>query len=186
MKKIAWFTSTNAPVLRALASANITDNHACILIFSDRKTAQIKDLHTNLRIPFAIIDKFDWHNKHNLSHKDTTHRELYDQQVAQIVYLYRCDLIVCDEYNTLLSERILKEFKAINIHYGNLDPKKGPTQIGLQTPQTIDKQNTTTICIHQIDAGIDTGAILLQQTCKPQDRHKQTVQLLQEVINTYY
>ena len=136
---------------------------------------------SNLIETFGSSDVFG-----NLTHfVDTknTERTEYDQQIANILKQEEVDLIVLVGYMRLFSEWFVNEYehKIINVH-----PSLLPEFPGMDTnvhQAVLDAGRKKTGCtFHFVDAGMDTGPIILQKEVEVAD--DETVDSLKDKVQS--
>lgn len=99
---------------------------------------------------------------HVVERKNFSSREEFDKAIAKILNDYRVDLVVLAGFMRIMSSWFVERFfgKAINIH-----PALLPSFPGLHAQkQAVDYGVRYSGCtVHFIDAGVDTGPIILQK-----------------------
>ncbi len=152
--KIAVFASGRGSNLKALldakASGNL-DNVEFGLVFSDNPDARALRIAGEHNITYEVIDPKPYRKK----------REEYDARILSILEKYDIEFIVLAGYMRIVSTVILDAYpnKIINIH-----PALLPSFPGLHGQrQTVEYGAKVSGCtVHFVDAGVDTGPIILQ------------------------
>ncbi len=90
-------------------------------------------------------------------------RELFDNEVIELLQAYEFDYIILAGYMRILSSNFIKTFpnKIINIH-----PADTKLHQGINAYETAFENNweETKITIHFVNEGVDTGEIIAQKT----------------------
>lgn len=155
------------PSLRQL----INSQHRVIAVYTqpDRPAGRGRQLHASPVKQAALTAHIPVFQPSSL--KDETH-------VAQLKQL-QPDVIVVIAYGQLLTQTVLDipKFGCINVHASLLPRWRGAAPI--QRALLADDK-TTGICIMQMEAGLDTGPIILSQACDIQ--HTDTAQDLHDKL----
>jgi phosphoribosylglycinamide formyltransferase-1 len=155
MKKIAVFASGTGSNFEAIVNAV--------------KTGEIKEAVVSILVcdnPNAkVIQKAKSKSiyTHVFNPKEYISKAIYEKEIVSILDALGIDLIVLAGYMRLIGETILKEYnqKIINIHPSLLPKYKGLDAVG----QALKAKDTVTgVTVHYVDQGMDTGAIIKQQS----------------------
>lgn len=131
----------------------------------------------NTRIEVVISNKKDAYalaraKKHDIaaeciSPKDYEKREDFNSTLVERIKAYDVDLIVLAGYLVILPEILVKEFpnRIINIHPSLIPSFCGPGMYGLRVHEAVLERGVkiTGATVHYVDAGVDSGPILLQK-----------------------
>lgn len=138
------------PALKAL----IDSHHEIVAVFSQAPKPKGRGLEL-AKSPVQMLAE-----KHNIPiyNPPTLKKPEYYQQVANI----KADVIVVIAYGFIIPQIILdaKKYGCLNIHPSKLPKFRGAAPL----QRTIISGDTeTAVCIMQMDAGVDTGDIILQE-----------------------
>ena len=99
-------------------------------------------------------------NAHNIP--VYTPKTLRNQEAADLINSITADIIVVVAYGFIIPENILnsKKYGCLNIHPSRLPKYRGAAPL---QRTIIDGETSTAVCIMQMDAGLDTGDIILEQ-----------------------
>ncbi|MGX7196589.1 phosphoribosylglycinamide formyltransferase [Enterococcus olivae] len=121
-----------------------------VLLFSDKKQAYVLERAQQHDVPAL-----------HFSPKDFASKNLYEEELRDILVEKRIDLIVLAGYMRIIGEPLLSAFpnKIINIH-----PSLLPSFPGLHGIKDAYRYGVkiTGITIHYVDDGVDTGPIITQ------------------------
>jgi len=121
------------------------------VVISDKPDAPVLTKARKRGIPAVYINPSQFSSK-----------ELYEEEISRICQEYQVDLIVLAGYMRILGESFVNRFpfRIINIH-----PALLPSFPGLHAQrQALEYGVRFTGCtVHFVDAGVDTGPIILQQ-----------------------
>lgn len=94
---------------------------------------------------------------------------LRNQEAAELINSIEADIIVVVAYGFIIPENILnsKKYGCLNIHPSKLPKYRGAAPL---QRTIINGENSTAVCIMQMDAGLDTGDIILQEDFKLPER----------------
>lgn len=127
-------------------------NGEFVIIITDHSTAGIVDRSKSWNIPLIVIDRSDYDSKAS-----------FEQAQLDALEPYKVDGIVLAGYMRIVGAKIIEryEHKILNIH-----PALLPSFPGLHGhQQAIDAGVKITGCtVHFVDAGMDTGPIIMQNT----------------------
>jgi phosphoribosylglycinamide formyltransferase 1 len=95
-------------------------------------------------------------------------REEFDPEVMIILDKYKADLIVLGGYMRIVSKPMVNQYKnhIINIHPSLLPKFGGGMNLNVHKAVLEAHEKESGMTIHMVDEGIDSGAIVLQKTCK--------------------
>jgi phosphoribosylglycinamide formyltransferase 1 len=97
--------------------------------------------------------------------KDFKTKQAYQEELAHVVGSYRPDIVALAGFMEIVREPFLAAFpgRIINIH-----PSLLPAYPGLDThSRALKAKETYHGCsVHMVDAGVDTGPLIAQATCK--------------------
>lgn len=87
---------------------------------------------------------------------------LKSKEVQELIYNINADLIIVVAYGLIIPKTILecKKYGAINVHPSSLPKFRGAAPL---QHTILSGDNKTSVCIMQMDEGVDTGAILLKE-----------------------
>jgi methionyl-tRNA formyltransferase len=83
------------------------------------------------------------------------------QAVEELVTLHRPDAVVVSSYNRILGQGVLGACPFVNVHYAPLPRYRGNAPVNWAI---INGEPATAITIHMIDAGLDSGNVLYQES----------------------
>ena len=102
-----------------------------------------------------------------ISPKDFEERDEFNRALVDRINSYGVDLIVLAGYLVILPEILVKEYpnRIINIHPSLIPSFCGPGMYGLKVHEAVLKRGVkvTGATVHYVDAGVDSGPILLQK-----------------------
>lgn len=102
-----------------------------------------------------------------ISPKDFDKREDFNKTLVERINSYEVDLIVLAGYLVILPEILVKEYpnRIINIHPSLIPSFCGPGMYGLRVHKAVLERGVkvTGATVHYVDAGVDSGPILLQK-----------------------
>ena len=96
-------------------------------------------------------------------------KTLRNQEATDLINSIEADIIVVVAYGFIIPENILnsKKYGCLNIHPSCLPKYRGAAPL---QRTIINGETSTSVCIMQMDAGLDTGDIILQQDFELQPR----------------
>lgn len=154
--KIAVLASGNGSNFEAIAQA-VKNNQIAgeiVLLFTDKSKA------------FALerAKKFGITTE-SFSPKDFPSKKDYEARLCELLQEKKVDLVILAGYMRIMGEVVLQAFpnKIINIHPSLLP--KFPGLHGIKDAFEAGV-NETGVTVHYIDAGVDTGPIIAQETVK--------------------
>ena len=159
MKNIVVLISGNGSNLQAVIDAceNQSIDGKISAVFSNKADAYGLERATQSGI-----------DAHSVNPKEFESRELFDLALMAEIDKYQPDLIILAGYMRILSEEFVRHYmgRMINIH-----PSLLPSFPGLEAwKQALEYGVKYTGCtVHFVDQGIDTGAIILQETVPVMD-----------------
>lgn len=91
------------------------------------------------------------------------HKNINSDEFIQIVKKYNCDLFISMSFNQIFKQEMidLPPMKIINCHAGKLPSYRGRNILNWAL---INDEKEFGITVHYVDNGIDTGAIILQES----------------------
>ena len=108
-----------------------------------------------------------------ISPKDYESREVFNQELLKAVDAYEPDLIVLAGYLVVIPPEMIKKYKnrIINIHPSLIPSFCGKGFYGLKVHDAVLARGVkvTGATVHFVDAGTDTGPIILQKEVKVKD-----------------
>lgn len=139
------------------------------VVISDKKSAYALQRAKDHNIPSVFV-----------SPKDYPSRETFDAKLAEVLKEYQTDLVVCAGYMRIIGEPMLTEFKGriMNIHPSLLPSFPGTGGIKDAYDNGV---RVTGVTVHFVDAGMDTGPIILQEAARIEDG--ETLDSLEEKIH---
>ena len=154
MKKIAIFASGSGSNFEAIVKAVQRNEISAeiVLLVSDKPDAYALTRAKNLAVPtFAIAPK------------DYPEKVAYEMEILEKLRALEVELIVLAGYMRLVGETLLDAYpdKIVNIHPSKLPDFPGKDAI-LRAYESKIRQ--TGVTVHYVDAGMDTGPIIAQET----------------------
>ncbi|MEW5817662.1 MAG: phosphoribosylglycinamide formyltransferase [Spirochaetota bacterium] len=151
MANLAVFASGNGSNFQTLAEALGKTSHAIRCLICDRKNAYVFTRSQLLKIP-----------SHYVSYKGKT-KEQAEEEIIHILQHYDIDLIALAGFMRLLTPKLIDAYpgRIVNIHPSLLPKYPGEDAI-LRSYNSPDED--LGITIHQVDDGMDTGAIIMQKS----------------------
>lgn len=155
-KRVAVLISGNGSNLQALIdgskSSHFGMNADITLVISNKADAYGVERAKLANIPCVVI-----------KHKDFENREAFDEAISNELSNFSIDVVCLAGFMRILSPTFIKKWKGklINIH-----PSLLPKFPGLNAQrQALEAKETYSGCtVHFVDEGVDTGAIILQET----------------------
>lgn len=149
--------TTFQAVIDAMASGELTAE--CLGLVTDRLDRACIQKAEAAGIPVKIVEK-----------RDDESREDYDVRLDQEVRsLGEVDYIAALGWMFIFGEDFISQWnnKIINVHPALLPKYGGKGMYGhhVHTAVLANNESESGITIHYVDEGVDTGEILLQQTC---------------------
>ncbi|MCA5012603.1 MULTISPECIES: phosphoribosylglycinamide formyltransferase [unclassified Enterococcus] len=152
--KLAVFASGNGSNFQVIAEAVEagTIPGEISLLFCDKKDAYVIQRARNLSIPVI-----------SFSPKDFESKEIYEAELLHLLEEEQIDLIILAGYMRIIGATLLEVFanRIINIHPSLLPDFPGLTGIKDAFESGVKKTGVT---IHFVDAGVDTGPIIAQES----------------------
>lgn len=125
------------------------------IVISDRRGAYGIERAESAGIPSLVLDK-----------KTMSHEEL-NIKIFDALKSYDVDLVVLAGYLSILSEKIIAEYRnaIINIHPSLIPSFCGPGYYGLKVHRSVIEYGARVsgCTVHFVDEGTDTGPIILQK-----------------------
>lgn len=119
-----------------------------------------------------------------ISPKDFDNREDFNKTLVDTINSYNVDLVVLAGYLVILPEILVKEYKdrIINIHPSLIPSFCGPGMYGLKVHEAVLERGVkvTGATVHFVDAGVDSGPILLQKAVEV--KQGDTAEVLQKRV----
>ena len=176
MKNIAIFASGNGSnfevITKAVQQGEISAN--IVLLVCDKPKAAVITRAKNLSIPVYVCDPKDYPN-----------RAAHENQILTVIK--NVDFIVLAGYMRIIGEVLLSAYEGriINIH-----PSLLPDFPGLNAIEAAFNAGVrqTGVTIHYVDAGVDTGPIIIQEevTILPEDSLETLEARVHEVEHRLY
>lgn len=161
--KLAVLGSTRGTDLQVIIDAIRADqlDASIQIVISNKEDAYILERARNHNLRALFLDQNGWS------------RLEYDQQLSTTLKQYAPDLILLIGWMKILSREFVHEWKGRiwNVHPSLLPKHAGGMDLNVHQA-VLDAHETETGCtIHEVDAGVDTGKIILQKKCivKPND-----------------
>lgn len=155
--RVAIFASGNGSNFEVLAKHFAKDEFKAelALLFCDHPEAFVLERAQRLNIPFVTFTVKECHGK-----------EAYEKRLLELLQAEQIDFIVLAGYMRILGKEIVSAYdkKIVNLHPAYLPEYQGLHAIErafLDHEQTGKAQ--TGVTIHYVDAGLDTGPVILQQ-----------------------
>lgn len=151
MTNIAVFASGNGSNFQVLAE-RFPNNVK--LVFSDYRNAYVLKRAEKLSVKFDSFELKEFENKVE-----------YEKKIVELLDENKIDLIVLAGYMKIIGSTLLTDYegKIINIHPSYLPDFAG-------SPHAIEDsheaQKGLGVTVHVVDAGVDTGQIIAQETVK--------------------
>lgn len=151
---IAVLASGNGTNFEAIAQA-VQDNQIkgnIVLLFADKKTAYALERGKKFQVPTATFSPKDFPSKAD-----------YEAELLALLQEKKVDLVVLAGYMRIVGSGLLKAYpnRIINIHPALLP--KFPGMHGIEDAFNAGVKETG-VTVHYIDAGVDTGPIIAQET----------------------
>jgi|SRR5690625_1598402 len=150
-KRIAVFASGTGSNYEAIMEA---EDLPCevVLLVCDQPGATVIEKATKYNTPTFVFNVTDYEN-----------RTAYEQEIVEQLMANNVDWIILAGYMRLLGPTLLNEFEGriINIHPSLLPEFPGLDAIGQALRAGVQETGVT---IHYVDAGMDTGPVITQQT----------------------
>jgi len=176
LKNIAIFASGNGSnfevITKAVQQGEISAN--IVLLVCDKPKAAVITRAKNLSIPVYVCDPKDYPN-----------RAAHENQILTVIK--NVDFIVLAGYMRIIGEVLLSAYEGriINIH-----PSLLPDFPGLNAIEAAFNAGVrqTGVTIHYVDAGVDTGPIIIQEevTILPEDSLETLEARVHEVEHRLY
>ncbi len=150
MANIAVFASGNGSNFQAIAEHAVKAGHKVPILVCNKKSAYAFKRAENLKIPSYYI------SYNGRSREDT------EKEILSVLQPLSIDLIALAGFMKLLTSYLINAFpnRIINIHPSLLPEYPGTDAIKKSFFSTDKKLGIT---IHKVDAGLDTGRIILQK-----------------------
>lgn len=157
-------------VIDSIASGEIK-NTEIAFVLSNNKNAYALERAKQAKIPAVALSPRDFEN-----------RELFHQELRNTIDSYGVDLLVLAGCLMILPEELIVRYKnrIINIHPSLIPSFCGKGYYGLTVHEKVLERGAkiTGATVHYVDAGTDTGPILLQKAVEVmQDDTAETLQL---------
>lgn len=176
--KAAVFASGTGSNFQAIVEQSIENKLSCeiVLLVCDKPGAKVVRLAQEYGIPvFAFTPK-------NYSGK-----ALYEQEIKNKLRTLQVDWIFLAGYMRMIGSTLLDTYPAriVNIHPSLLPAFPGKDAIGQAYKAKVE---TTGVTVHFIDAGMDTGPIIKQESVRvyENDTVETLKQRIQQVEHTLY
>ncbi|MFP3719545.1 phosphoribosylglycinamide formyltransferase [Niallia circulans] len=178
MKRIAVFASGNGSNFQAIINAvKRGELKASItLLVSDKPGAYVIDRAVKEEIPTFVFAAKNYPEKAD-----------YEQEILMHLDKNKIDLIVLAGYMRLVGDTLLQAYagKIINIHPSLLPSFPGKDAIGQAIEAGVEQ---TGITIHYVDAGMDTGPVIAQEsiTLTEEDTRESVQEKIQALEHQLY
>jgi formyltetrahydrofolate-dependent phosphoribosylglycinamide formyltransferase len=153
MKRIAFLVSGSGTNMENLIKRiKAGDIHAeAAVVISNRPGVKALEKAAALGVKTVVID-----------HKASVDRAAFDQALSECLEKHRVDIIVLAGFMRVLTEGFVKKYpgRIINIHPALLPAFPGAHAI---KDAWDAKVKETGVTVHFVDAGVDTGPIILQR-----------------------
>ncbi|WP_099157703.1 phosphoribosylglycinamide formyltransferase [Virgibacillus ndiopensis] len=175
--KVAIFASGTGSNFEAIIEQAIENQLACdvAILVCDKPGAKVIDIANEYDIPTFVFDP------KNIPKKE------YEQKVVKRLLLMNVEWIFLAGYMRIIGPTLLNayEIKIVNIHPSMLPAFPGKDAVG-QAFQA--KVKITGVTIHYVDAGIDTGPIIAQESVEifPDDTKEVLQKRIQQVEHKLY
>ncbi len=150
MQRIVILASGSGTLAQTIFDAVTNGQLACdiVAVISDQKGAQVLDRAHRAKIETFTIPML-------------TDRSEWDRELETLIAALRPDLVVSAGFMRILSHRITEKFRIINSHPALLPAFPGAHAVRDALTAGVSETGTT---IHWVDAGIDTGQVIAQET----------------------
>ncbi|WP_203334686.1 phosphoribosylglycinamide formyltransferase [Planococcus beigongshangi] len=164
--KIAVFASGNGSNFQAIADSAATGalQAEIMLVVTDRPQAYVMERAQQAGIPsFAFIPSA------------YESKQLYEEMLKEKLEQLNVEWIILAGYMRLIGPVLLEAFenRIINIHPSLLPAFPGKDAIGQTLAAGVE---TAGVTVHYVDAGMDTGKIIAQQSIAVRDRGREEVE----------
>lgn len=180
--KFVALSSSRGSTFQAVLDAikNHTLNAQCLGLITDKADAQCREKAQAAGLPAIILEKLPDES-----------RETYDVRLSDAIRdLGTPDVICALGWLRILSADFVKAWRIINVHPSLLPKYGGKGMYGHNVHQAVldAGEDETGITIHLMDAGVDTGKILLQKTCEvhPGDSVEDLCRRVQKLEREWY
>ncbi len=140
-------------IIDAIEEGKLQSHIACVL--SNKEQAFGLERARNHHIPACFVNPKE---------------ESYDEKILALLKDYKVDLVVLAGYLKILDKALIEAYKGriINIHPSLLPKFGGKGFYGIHVHEAVLAAGETEsgATVHFVDAGVDTGAILLQKKIK--------------------
>ncbi|OYO84489.1 formyltetrahydrofolate-dependent phosphoribosylglycinamide formyltransferase [Lachnotalea glycerini] len=152
---------------------------------SEITNTQIKVVISNNKNAYALERASQYHIPAKcISPKDFASRELFNEELLKTIERYEVDLIVLAGFLVVLSKQIIEKYanRIINIHPSLIPSFCGTGYYGLKVHEGVLERGVklTGATVHFVDAGTDTGPIILQKAVEV--KQDDTPKILQQRV----
>lgn len=164
--KIAVFASGNGSNFQAIADAVKAGNLKAeiALVVTDRPNAYVVERAKQANIPSFVFIPSDYDSK-----------QLYEEMLKEKLENLQVDWIVLAGFMRLIGPVLLGAYenRIVNIHPSVLPAFPGKDAIGQTMAAGAEAAGVT---VHYVDAGMDTGSIIAQESFKVNGRSREAVE----------
>lgn len=172
---IAVFASGNGSNFQAMLE-NDSILEKIVLLICDKPGAKVIERAHRYRIPTLVVRRSDFETK-----------KAYEQKIHDWLQQDEVTWIFLAGYMRLIGPTILDPFagRIVNIHPSLLPAFPGKDAIGEALRAGVSETGVT---IHYVDAGMDTGSVIIQQTIPifPEDTYTDLQTRLQKTEHVLY
>ncbi|CAB4870762.1 unannotated protein [freshwater metagenome] len=157
-KRIVILASGNGSLAQAIIDSSHSINADVVAVISDNPSAYVLERAKKSNIPTQIIEmKAD--------------RKAWDTDLIALLRMIKADLVVSAGFMRILSPECVNEFQIINSHPALLPQYPGAHAV---RDALKDGATATGTTIHWVDAGVDTGEVIAQESVEisPTDTEK--------------
>ena len=144
MKRIVILASGTGTLARAIFTAE--KDYEIAALICDRPQAKVIEIAKEFGIKVEVLEV-------------SADRNLWDQEIFELVGNYRPDLIVSAGFMRILAPKFVSTYQVINSHPALLPLFPGAHAVRDALAAGATETGTT---IHWVDEGVDTGAVIAQ------------------------
>ena len=146
MKKVVILASGSGTLARAIFAAN--KDYEIAALICDRPAAKVIEVANEFGIKVELLEL-------------AGDRAIWDQDLFSLVSKYQPDLVVSAGFMRILAKEFVTTFKVINSHPALLPLFPGAHAVRDALAAGATQTGTT---IHWVDEGVDTGAVIAQES----------------------